>query len=90
MGISKGFDLHAYSRVFLIEGALPIVCAIPCYFALLTFPETSKSLNEREKFIAINRIGRGAARQTDKTFSWAAVWRVFARPSTYVFFIAQT
>ncbi|KAK5675706.1 hypothetical protein LTS10_011806 [Elasticomyces elasticus] len=82
--------LHAWQWVFLIEGALPIICAVPCYFALLTFPETSTALDERERFIAINRIGRGAARKTDQTFSWAAVWRVFGRPSTFVFFIAQT
>ncbi|KAK4552275.1 hypothetical protein LTR86_010445 [Recurvomyces mirabilis] len=82
--------LHAWQWVFLIEGALPILCAIPTYFALLTFPEDSPSLNERERFIAINRLGRGSSRKTDKTFTWAAAWRVFSRPSTYAFFIAQT
>lgn len=81
--------LHAWQWVFLIEGILPIVAA-PCYFALLTFPETSMALKEHGKFIAINRFGRGATRRTDKTFTWSAVCRIFTRPSTYVFFIAQT
>jgi len=82
--------LHAWQWVFLIEGILPIVLAPAMYWTLLTFPETSTALNERERFIAINRFGRGAARQTDSTFSWAALIRIFKRPSTYVFFIAQT
>jgi hypothetical protein len=82
--------LHAWQWVFLIEGILPIIAAAPCYFALLTFPETSTALNEYERFIAINRFGRGATRQTDKSFTWSAVWRIFTRPSTYVFFVAQT
>ncbi|KAK5118472.1 hypothetical protein LTR62_002987 [Meristemomyces frigidus] len=82
--------LHAWQWVFLIECALPILCAVPAFFTLLTFLETSTALNERERFIAINRIGRGAASQTDQTFSWAAAWRVSSRPSTYAFFVAQT
>lgn len=60
------------------------------FFMLLTFPETSTALSERERFIAINRLGRGAARKTDVTFSIPALIRVFSRPSTYVFFVAQT
>jgi len=55
---------------------------------LLTFPETSTALSERERFIAINRFGRGATRKTDVTWSWPAFVRIFKRPSTYVFFVS--
>jgi len=82
--------LHAWQWVFLIEGIMPIVLSPIIFWMLLTFPETSTALDERERFIAINRLGRGAARKTDSTFSWPALIRVFKRPSTYVFFIAQT
>lgn len=80
--------LKSWQWVFIIEGALPIVLAPFIYLALLTFPETTPALNDRERFIAINRLGRGAARKTDVTWSWPAFIRIFSRPSTYFFFIA--
>ncbi|KAL2067353.1 hypothetical protein VTL71DRAFT_1778 [Oculimacula yallundae] len=79
--------LNAWQWVFIIEGAAPIAISIPVFFLLLTFPETSTALSERQRFIAVNRLGRGAARKTD-AWTWAAVRRIFSRPSTYVFFIA--
>ena len=39
--------LDAWQWVFIIEGAMPIVVAVPLYFALLTFPEDSKALTDR-------------------------------------------
>jgi MFS family permease len=80
--------LNAWQWVFIIEGALPIACAIPLYFLFLTFPETSTALSERERFIAINRFGRGATRQTDVSWSWPAFIRIMSRPSTYLFFVS--
>jgi MFS family permease len=81
--------LNAWQWVFIIEGALPIAMSIPLFFLLLTFPETSTALSERERFIAINRLGaRGATRKTDVTWSWPAFVRIFTRPSTYIFFIS--
>ncbi|KFY99852.1 hypothetical protein V500_01249 [Pseudogymnoascus sp. VKM F-4518 (FW-2643)] len=80
--------LHAWQWVFIIEGALPIILAPALYFVLLTFPETTPALSNRERFIAINRLGRGADRQTDVTWSWPGFVRIFTRPSTYVFFTA--
>ncbi|PVH87407.1 MFS general substrate transporter [Cadophora sp. DSE1049] len=79
--------LHAWQWVFIIEGAAPVALSIPVFLLLLTFPETSTALSERERFIAVNRFGRGAARKTD-SWSWATVLRIFSRPSTYVFFVA--
>ncbi|KAH0829908.1 hypothetical protein FOPE_10936 [Fonsecaea pedrosoi] len=58
------------------------------FLLLLTFPETSTALSERERYIAINRFGRGAARKTDVSWSWPAFRRIFKRPSTYVFFVS--
>ncbi|KFX93817.1 hypothetical protein O988_06615 [Pseudogymnoascus sp. VKM F-3808] len=81
--------LNAWQWVFIIEGALPIAMAVPLFFLLLTFPETSTALSDRERFIAINRLGaRGATRKTDVTWSWPAFVRIFTRPSTYIFFIS--
>jgi hypothetical protein len=80
--------LKAWQYVFIVEGALPIALAAPVYFLLLTFPETSTALSDRERYIAINRFGRGSTRQTDVTWSWPAFRRIFSRPSTYVFFIS--
>lgn len=67
---------------------MPIVLALPVFFLLLTFPETSTALSDRERYIAINRFGRGSTRKTDVTWSWPAFRRIFSRPSTYVFFIS--
>ncbi|RFU26180.1 hypothetical protein B7463_g10159, partial [Scytalidium lignicola] len=78
--------LKSWQWVFIIEGLLPIVMAAPIFFLLLTFPETTTALTERERYIAINRFGRGATRMTDLTWDWAAFRRIFTRPSTYVFF----
>ena len=71
-----------------IEGLMPIVMSIPVYFLLLTFPETSTALSEREQHIAINRFGRGATRKTDVTWSWPVFFNVLTRPLTIIFFIA--
>ena len=61
---------------------------LPVYFLLLTFPETSTALTERERHIAINRFGRGATRQTDATWDTKTFIQVMTRPSTYVFFVS--
>lgn len=80
--------LDAWQWVFIIEGAMPIALAGPLCWLFLTFPETSTALSDRERLIAINRFGRGAARKTDMTWSWPAFIRIFKRPSTYVFFVS--
>ena len=71
-----------------IEGAMSVIMALPVYFLLLTFPETTPALNERERHIAINRFGRGATRHTDVTWDTKTFLQVFSRPSTYVFFVS--
>ncbi|KAH7327535.1 major facilitator superfamily domain-containing protein [Rhexocercosporidium sp. MPI-PUGE-AT-0058] len=82
--------LDGWQWLLLIEGALPIVLAVPIYFLLLSFPETSTALTERERYIAINRFGRGATRKTDVTWSKPAFIRIMTRGSTYIFFISFT
>lgn len=37
----------------IIEGLMAIVMSVPIYFLLLTFPETTGALNERERHIAM-------------------------------------
>ncbi|KAK2786488.1 hypothetical protein FQN52_007793 [Onygenales sp. PD_12] len=78
--------LKFWQWVFIIEGAMPILISIPLYFLLLTFPEDSKSLSDRERHIAINRFGRGSTRKTDVTWDTKAFLRIMSRPSTYMFF----
>lgn len=80
--------LESWRWLFIIEGAMPIVMAPVIYFLLLTFPEDSTALSERERHIAINRFGRGATRKTDVTWSWPAFYDIIKRPSTYVFFVS--
>ena len=36
---------------------MAIAMSVPVYFLLLTFPENTPALNERERHIAINRFG---------------------------------
>jgi hypothetical protein len=62
------------------------VLAGPIAWTLLSFPETSTQLTERERYIAINRLPRGATRKTDVTWDSAAFLRIMSRPSTYMFF----
>ena len=80
--------LKAWQWVFIIEGALPILLAPVLWLWLLTYPEDTTALSERQRYIAINRFGPGSTRQTDVTWSWPAFRRLFARPSTYAFFIS--
>ncbi|KFX97544.1 hypothetical protein O988_04824 [Pseudogymnoascus sp. VKM F-3808] len=84
---SRG-GLKSWQWVFIIEGAMSIFCAIPIYFILLTFPEDSKALSDRERYIAINRFGRGSTRKTDVSWDTMAFVRIMARPSTYAFFLS--
>ncbi|KAK7980273.1 hypothetical protein PG989_012730 [Apiospora arundinis] len=80
--------LSSWQWVFILEGAITILMAIPIYFLLLTFPESSDALTERQRHIAINRLAMGASRQTDKTWDWGSVRAVLGRPSTYIFWIS--
>ncbi|KAK4938214.1 hypothetical protein LTR10_021287 [Elasticomyces elasticus] len=80
--------LESWRWLFIIEGLLPIVMALPVHFLLLTFPETSPALTDRERHIAINRFGRGSTRSTDVTWEWRTFFAVMKRPSTYVFFVS--
>ncbi|KIW47782.1 uncharacterized protein PV06_00445 [Exophiala oligosperma] len=80
--------LKSWQWVFIIEGALPIALAIPIWWVLLTFPEDSKNLTDRERHIAINRLERGSTRKTDVTWDTMAFFRIMLRPSTYAFFFS--
>ncbi|KAK8038687.1 hypothetical protein PG993_007098 [Apiospora rasikravindrae] len=82
--------LSSWQWLFLIEGAVTVFMAIPVYFLLLTFPETSTALSERQRHIAVHRLAVGTARQTDKTWDWTAVRAVLTRPSTHIFFVSYT
>lgn len=62
MSIDGIGGLESWRWVVLIEGIMAISMSLPVYFLLLTFPETTSALNERERHIAINRFGRGATR----------------------------
>ncbi|KAL3462143.1 major facilitator superfamily domain-containing protein [Aspergillus heterothallicus] len=79
--------LMSWQWVFIIEGAMTIAVAVPIYFMLLTFPETSSALSDRERHIAINRFGRGSTRHTDVTWDTRAFFNIMTRPSTYMFFL---
>ncbi|KAF2169301.1 hypothetical protein M409DRAFT_36234, partial [Zasmidium cellare ATCC 36951] len=60
--------MDSWRWLFLIEGLIAIGIAFPIAWLLLTYPETSKALTERERHIAINRFGRGTPRSTDATW----------------------
>ncbi|KAK8130596.1 hypothetical protein PG999_002976 [Apiospora kogelbergensis] len=79
----KGLD--SWQWVFIIEGAVTILMALPAYFLLLTFPETSVALNERRKKSTRQIPNR---KQAYKTWDWAAARAVLGRPSTYIFFVS--
>lgn len=67
---------------------MAIAMALPVYFLLLSFPETTPAFNDRERHIAVNRFGRGATRHTDLTWDSRTFVQVMTRPSTYVFFVS--
>ncbi|KAK8087373.1 hypothetical protein PG994_002347 [Apiospora phragmitis] len=83
-------NLDSWRWVFIIEGVITMFVSIPVYFLLLTFPESSTALNERQRHIAVNRLAIGSARQTDRTWDWTAAFSVLARPSTCIFFVSYT
>jgi hypothetical protein len=48
--------LESWRWLFIVEGLMPIAMALPVYFLLLTFPETSTALNERGLSIITSEI----------------------------------
>ncbi|KAF2187688.1 hypothetical protein K469DRAFT_685568 [Zopfia rhizophila CBS 207.26] len=94
----KKFSSKYYLSVIMLVWAIPVLCIAATknaaglmslrFFLGFQTLGSSTALSERERFVAINRCGRGASRRTDVTWSWAAFIRIFTRPSTYVFFIA--
>lgn len=53
------------SRLFIIEGAATIVCAIPAFFLLPDYPATTKWLSEQEKALAVWRMSTEADGEED-------------------------
>lgn len=58
--------LESWRWLFIIEGLMPIVMAVPVYFLLLTFPETSKALSERGKSLRRQLISLTRIRKTHR------------------------
>lgn len=48
--LNRKGGLDSWQWVFIIEGAMSVVLAPAIWWLLLTFPESSKSLNERRKW----------------------------------------
>ena len=58
--------LLTLNRVFIIEGALPVVMAAPIYFLLLTFPENSTALSERGRCSGIRYKNNADRMETER------------------------
>lgn len=65
--------LCASRWLFIIEGAITIVCAIPAYWILLDYPATTKCLSEQERALAIWRLSIEADGEEDTV--QGSVWK---------------
>lgn len=73
-----------WAWIFILEGLLTILCAIPAYWVLVDFPQESKLLNEEERGKWINLLTRSqgitnyplpfSKRQVIKSFLSWKVW----------------
>ncbi|KFX99474.1 hypothetical protein V490_01777 [Pseudogymnoascus sp. VKM F-3557] len=76
-------------RIGIFYSSNSIAQAISGFLAVgINHLKDSKALSDRERYIAINRFGRGSTRKTDVSWDTMAFVRIMARPSTYAFFLS--
>ncbi|KXS16631.1 MFS general substrate transporter [Gonapodya prolifera JEL478] len=63
--------------IFIIEGAPSIILGVATLFYLPDYPSTCWFLNEREKYIAINRLPKDDVKQSHKTFVLSEYLQMF-------------
>lgn len=59
--------------LFLIEGAVTVICAVPAYWILPNYPATTKWLSEQERALAVWRLSIEADGEEDTV--QGSVWK---------------
>ncbi|KAG8988898.1 hypothetical protein FRB94_005578 [Tulasnella sp. JGI-2019a] len=78
---------NGWRWIFILEGLLTFICAIPAYWLVQDFPATSKILsrgNDRAKWLHHLTISQGVT-NAEMPFAWKHVRRAFADWRTYVY-----
>lgn len=79
--------LPKWMYVFLIFGAISVACGIVSLIFLPSSPSTARFLNEREKYVAINRVSANRQGVKNKHFQTYQAWQTVKDPKTWILFV---
>ena len=81
-GLDGAYGLRGWRWLFIVEGAVTIFFAIISSFILLDFPDTSKRLTERQRFVAVARLQSEDVVSLNKNVPRMASLEAFRRAMT--------
>jgi threonine/homoserine/homoserine lactone efflux protein len=90
-GISKRAEnptIPNWTVIFYILGAITMAWAFVLYFVLADSPSRAFWLDEKQKFIAVQRVSAGMVGIKSKKFKVTQVKAALLDPKTYLLFIA--
>jgi len=70
---APGAELHTWRNIFFFEGLVTVLIALSAPFLLPQSPSTCKGLNERQKFIAAERLRLEHQADPNETVQWKHV-----------------
>ncbi|KZV89876.1 MFS general substrate transporter [Exidia glandulosa HHB12029] len=77
---------NGWSWIFILEGLLTFLCALPAWWLVPDFPEDAKFLTERERSQWMARLRRSQGLTgTHVAYSWEQVRRAFVDWRTYIY-----
>ncbi|KAI8800895.1 major facilitator superfamily domain-containing protein [Cladochytrium replicatum] len=82
---SEATGLPAWRVLFLVEGLLSIVVAVPGFFLLPDYPTNTRWMNEEHKRVALKRMEAQGNNVQYTGYSWAVVKNLLIRPYFYLF-----
>ncbi|KAJ3328714.1 hypothetical protein HDU93_001367 [Gonapodya sp. JEL0774] len=75
--------------IFIIEGIPSVLLGVVTLFYLPDYPSNAWFLNEREKYIAINRLPKDDIKETSKTFVAHDYWAMFKDLRVWAFTFSE-
>ncbi|KAK4057065.1 hypothetical protein OIO90_001965 [Microbotryomycetes sp. JL221] len=74
--------MPAWKILYLFLGGLTIIWAVVFYVMIPDSPVSARFLNERQKYVAVERLRANQAGITSKQFKWSQVWDSLKDPKT--------
>ena len=83
MAIIPG-PLAPWKNIYIFSGTLTIVWGVVCYFIMPDSPLDAKFFNDRERYVAIERIRKNNAGVTNHHIKWSQVREALIDPQVYL------